>query len=191
MLYASRQHVYSRPPVRRLRRKAQRSIGRWLNAQSQTSLRPSDVAAAAEAEAEAPAGAAALPVADAALESCADSSHPHPIDLPSRLTQRIGWWRQAGASRRVLGWLRHGVRPQFTHHPRKFYRKPIPVQTADRDWVQAELQRHLATGAIEPATCAEYSRIRGVSSREENPKSFPSFLRFPPVAPALFPPLLT
>jgi hypothetical protein len=52
--------------------------------------------------------------------------------------------------------IRDGVKLQFSRDPRPFRPRSIPVKPEHRPWLHAELDRLIALGAYEEATCRDY-----------------------------------
>jgi hypothetical protein len=76
--------------------------------------------------------------------------------LRERLAARLDWWKSAGACKNVLRTLGNGVRLEFLRQPRPFPQRSIPVQSEHRSWLHAELDRSIAAGAFEEATCYDF-----------------------------------
>mmetsp|Transcript_44414 Transcript_44414/g.101821 ORF Transcript_44414/g.101821 Transcript_44414/m.101821 type:complete len:765 (-) Transcript_44414:36-2330(-) len=74
--------------------------------------------------------------------------------LHRRLRERSQAWEQAGASKRVLAWLREGVQISWNERraPPPFHHGVSTFTAAERAWLSLEKQRCLASGAWAPAT---------------------------------------
>ena len=72
----------------------------------------------------------------------------------ARVRSKLGEWRRIGASRRVLSWLREGVRVPWNERgpPRPFNHGVGSFSPAERAWLTAERDRCLATGGWQRAT---------------------------------------
>uniref|UniRef100_A0A7S0Z4Q6 Reverse transcriptase domain-containing protein n=1 Tax=Hemiselmis tepida TaxID=464990 RepID=A0A7S0Z4Q6_9CRYP len=81
---------------------------------------------------------------------------PPEVFMRMRLAHNIQWWRDAGACRRVLRNISHGVKLEFQRRPQPFAPRNIPVPDKWRDWVHAELDRATALGTYETATCFDF-----------------------------------
>ncbi len=66
------------------------------------------------------------------------------------------WWKDAGACWQILRTIRQGVHLEFARKPRPFQARPIPVQDRWRPWLHQELDRAIAAGAYEAATCTDF-----------------------------------
>ena len=72
---------------------------------------------------------------------------------------QIEGWASAGASSLEQRWITEGVRlPWLRHAPHRFHQGPSCTRASDaqREFLRAELQRGLLTGALEPATSDQY-----------------------------------
>jgi hypothetical protein len=66
-------------------------------------------------------------------------------------------WAQAGASTQVLRWLSDGVPiPWVNGEPAPFRFNNRRFTETETEWLRKERDRHLLTGAWEPATCSDY-----------------------------------
>ena len=73
------------------------------------------------------------------------------------MRQHLGAWRQIGAPPHVLRWLREGVRIEWADGPPPpFHHGVSRVLPQDREWISAERDRCLLTGAWTRATCFDY-----------------------------------
>lgn len=81
---------------------------------------------------------------------------PEVFFLRTRLHRNLDWWRSAGASKEILATIKHGARLEFKHKPRPFRSRPIPLEPSQREWVSQELDRGIASGAFETATCFDF-----------------------------------
>jgi len=80
--------------------------------------------------------------------------------LRHRLRRRLDHWEEGGASPQVLSWIREGVRcpwlrggpPPPFHHGESL----LDATRAQREWLHAETERCLASGAWEPATARSH-----------------------------------
>jgi len=96
----------------------------------------------------------AAPLTACAQEPRADlGAYSGPL-LHRRLRERISAWAQAGASKRVLTWLRDGVQISWNEKgaPPHFHHGVSTFTAAERAWLTLEKQRCLASGAWAPAT---------------------------------------
>jgi hypothetical protein len=81
---------------------------------------------------------------------------PDVFILRQRLASKLVWWKDAGACRQILCTIQHGVHLEFAHKPRPFQARPIPVLERWRPWLHHELDRAIAAGAYEAATCFDF-----------------------------------
>lgn len=81
---------------------------------------------------------------------------PDVFVLRHRLASKLQWWKDAGACRQILRTLKYGVHLEFARKPRPFQSRPIPVPDRWRPWLHQELDRAMAAGAYEPATCLDF-----------------------------------
>lgn len=81
---------------------------------------------------------------------------PDVFVLRHRLGSKLKWWKDAGACRQILRTLKHGVHLEFARKPRPFQSRPIPVPEHWRPWLHTELDRAIAAGAYEEATCSDF-----------------------------------
>lgn len=81
---------------------------------------------------------------------------PDVFVLRHRLASKLQWWKDAGACRQILRTLKHGVRLELARKPRPFQSRPIPVPEHWRPWLHQELDRAIAAGAYEEATCSDF-----------------------------------
>ena len=81
---------------------------------------------------------------------------PDVFVLRHRLASRLMWWKDAGACRQILRTLKHGVHLEFARNPRPFQSRPIPDPERWRPWLHQELDRAIAAGAYEAATCSDF-----------------------------------
>lgn len=90
------------------------------------------------------------------LPGSALQAPPDVFVLRERLSQRIDWWKSAGACKQVLRTLRSGARLEFKTSPRPFTMRSIPVKPQHKQWVHQELDRAIARGAFEEASCLDF-----------------------------------
>ena len=81
---------------------------------------------------------------------------PDVFVLRQRLASKLAWWKDAGACRQILRTIRHGVHLEFVRKPHPFQARPIPVPDRWRPWLHQELDRAIAAGAYEAATCTDF-----------------------------------
>jgi len=74
-----------------------------------------------------------------------------------RVRASIDFWREIGASPLILRWIREGVRIDWLHRPPSpFHHGVSRTQPEHREWLTAECDRCLLTGAFVRATCLDY-----------------------------------
>jgi hypothetical protein len=81
---------------------------------------------------------------------------PDVFVLRHRLASNLAWWKDAGACQQILRTIQHGVHLEFARKPRPFHARPIPVLDRWRPWLHTELDRAIAAGAYEAATCTDF-----------------------------------
>ena len=85
---------------------------------------------------------------------------PRPPGLPSlqqRVREHISFWREIGAPPHVLRWIREGVRIDWMAGPPEPFHQGISrIKPEHREWLTAECDRCLLTGAFTRATCFDY-----------------------------------
>jgi hypothetical protein len=85
---------------------------------------------------------------------------PRPPGLPTlqqQVRQKIAAWRRIGAPNHVLRWLREGVRCDWiAEPPPPFHHGISRVAADDLEWISAERDRCIQTGAWCRATCTDY-----------------------------------
>jgi hypothetical protein len=81
---------------------------------------------------------------------------PDVFVLRQRLASKLAWWKDAGTCWQILRTIRHGVHLEFAHKPRPFQTRHIPVPDRWRPWLHQELDRAIAAGAYEAATCTDF-----------------------------------
>jgi hypothetical protein len=85
---------------------------------------------------------------------------PRPPGLPSlqqRVREHISFWREIGAPPHVLRWIREGVRIDWSAGPPEPFHQGISrIKPEHREWLTAECDRCLLTGAFTRATCFDY-----------------------------------
>ena len=93
------------------------------------------------------------PTSAAAKSGTETGGHSH----QQRVRARIAQWRRIGAPKRVLRWIREGVRLAWLDGPPPpFHHGVSRVPEEDRAWAKAEVARCLQTGAFVPATCFDH-----------------------------------
>jgi len=71
--------------------------------------------------------------------------------------ENIAFWREMGAPPHVLRWIREGVRIDWTDGPPAPFHQGISrIKPEHREWLTAECDRCLLTGAFARATCFDY-----------------------------------
>ena len=74
-----------------------------------------------------------------------------------RVRASIDFWREIGASPLILRWIREGVRIDWLHRPPPpFHHGVSRTKPEHREWLTAECDRCLLTGAFVRATCLDY-----------------------------------
>lgn len=90
-------------------------------------------------------------------------SSPRP--LYQQLRDRLSAWRAAGASPQVLRWIREGARCEWTSGPPPPYNLgvslagPTDLSAQQSAWLENEISRCYATGALEDAPPEERSHV--------------------------------
>ena len=73
------------------------------------------------------------------------------------MRENIAFWREIGAPPHVLRWIREGVRIDWTDGPpAPFHQGVSRIKPEHREWLTAECDRCLLTGAFARATCFDY-----------------------------------
>jgi hypothetical protein len=81
---------------------------------------------------------------------------PDVFVLRQHLASKLAWWKDADACWQILRTIRHGVHLEFARKPRQFQARPIPVLDRWCPWLHQELDRAIAAGAYEAATCTDF-----------------------------------
>ena len=95
---------------------------------------------------------------------------PDVFVLRTRLRHRLQWWRDAGACRNILRTIHSGATLEFLRRPRPFPARSIPVPPDKLDWVHQELDRGIAAGAFEMATCDDFVAPAFIHSTGKKPR---------------------
>ena len=78
------------------------------------------------------------------------AAHPVRIFYSSRIRANLAWWKEQGASRKIVASLSRGVKFEFHTKPEPFKLSPLMVADADVDFAIADLHKGDNLGAYQP-----------------------------------------